>query len=104
MGGAMMTTDVCDRCWGSGDEHSHGTDLRRLRHEEDKRVAERAADLFANRCGVTYRGVRPGIRELCDELDRFARGRKKRAEGFDVACRVLAKLLRELCDAADNGQ
>lgn len=29
MGGASMTEDVCDRCWGSGNRASPGKDLRR---------------------------------------------------------------------------
>ena len=28
IGGAAMTEDVCDKCWGSGDELAPGTDLR----------------------------------------------------------------------------
>ena len=30
IGGQMMTNDVCDKCWGSGDEHKHWTNLRAL--------------------------------------------------------------------------
>lgn len=30
MGGASMTTDVCDKCWGSGDKHRPGENLRAL--------------------------------------------------------------------------
>jgi hypothetical protein len=33
IGGSMVTSDVCDHCWGSGDEHRHGADLRRLMAE-----------------------------------------------------------------------
>lgn len=29
IGGAAMTTDVCDKCWGSGDKYKLGTDLRK---------------------------------------------------------------------------
>lgn len=28
--GQMMTSDVCDVCWGTGDKRRKGTDLRRL--------------------------------------------------------------------------
>jgi hypothetical protein len=103
MGGSMMTRDVCDRCWGSGDQDEPWTDLRRLRNEERQRIAEGAATLFAERCGVAFRCVRPGLRELVGELERFARGRKPRADGFDTACLCLATLLTELCDAAETG-
>jgi hypothetical protein len=30
IGGSMCTTDVCDRCWGTGDLHRRGADLRYL--------------------------------------------------------------------------
>lgn len=29
-GGSMMTEDICDRCWGTGDQTRKGADLRRL--------------------------------------------------------------------------
>jgi hypothetical protein len=99
MGGAAMTRDVCDRCWGSGDEHSHWTDLRKLRREEDHRVALAAGVLFEQRCGVWLRSLLPAIDELCLELDRFERQRRKRSPGFDTVTRCLAKLLRELAAA-----
>lgn len=30
MGGAMTTDDVCDACWGTGDAHNRGADLREM--------------------------------------------------------------------------
>jgi hypothetical protein len=29
-GGQAMTSDVCDKCWGSGDRHHTGSDLRKV--------------------------------------------------------------------------
>ena len=29
-GGQMITSDICDRCWGSGDKSNKWTNLRRL--------------------------------------------------------------------------
>ena len=98
MGGASITKDVCDACWGSGDAEQPWTDLRRLRSEESARVAAAAASLFADRCGVAFRSVRPGLQELAGEIARLGRGRKARAEGFGVACLCLAKLLVELVE------
>ena len=43
IGGQMMTSGVCDHCWGSGDEHEHGADLRKIRglqRAKDRRIAE----------------------------------------------------------------
>jgi hypothetical protein len=43
IGGATMTSGVCDHCWGSGDEHNHGADLRKMigvLRAKDARIAE----------------------------------------------------------------
>lgn len=96
MGGASMTMDVCDVCWGSGDKDYPWTDLRKLRNGEDARVAARAATLFADRCGMGLSVLIPGIKELISELEKFERQRRKRTYGFDVVTSCLAKLLKEL--------
>ena len=33
IGGAAMTTDVCASCWGTGDAHRHGVNLKELTSE-----------------------------------------------------------------------
>lgn len=99
MGGCMMTKDVCDHCWGSGDEHRHWTDLKKLRAEETKRVHERAAELFAHRSGVELKSLHPALEELCTELDKFSRQRRPRPQGFDTVVRCLSGLLRDLVKA-----
>lgn len=30
IGGQSITRDVCDHCWGTGDEHKKGRDLRKI--------------------------------------------------------------------------
>jgi len=96
MGCSMMTMDVCDRCWGSGDKYNLWTDLRALKNGEDARVEARAVTLFADRCGMGLSVLVPGMKELVTELDKFERQRRKRPYGFDVVASCLAKLLREL--------
>ncbi len=34
IGGCAMTTGVCDKCWGSGDEKNPGENLREKRDKE----------------------------------------------------------------------
>lgn len=83
MGGCMMTWDVCDVCWGSGDRYRHGVDLRRLRDEENKRVAERAVDLLAHSCGATFdvaKGATWDIIRALEKLSDTAMKSRKRAE------------------------
>lgn len=100
MGGAMMTADVCDLCWGSGDKSRPWTDLRRLRNEETARVHERAGELFAHRCGVEMRTLHPALDALVVELRAFARQRRPRPTGFDTVTTCLANLLTDLVKAA----
>jgi hypothetical protein len=100
MGTASCERDVCDVCWGSGDHNRPWTDLRKLRDEEKVRIAEAAGRLFAERCGLFMTILRPGIEELCQELDKFQRGRKVRARGFNTVAGCLAKLLREIVEAS----
>jgi len=96
MGCSMMTMDVCDRCWGSGDKYNLWTDLRALKNGEDAKVKARAATLFADRCGMGLRSLRPGIKALAEEMDKYERERKTRPSGFKTVASCLAKLLREL--------
>jgi len=99
MGGARMTRDVCDTCWGSGDAHDHWTDLRKLRAEEDHRVLLRASTLFKDRLGVEFRSLLPALDALAAEMDAFSRQRRPRPQGFDTVTRCLALLLRDLVGA-----
>ena len=96
MGGAAMTKDVCDHCWGSGDENDHWTDLRRLKNEQDVRVHQLAGELLAHRCGIGLNILKPALLELCNELDKFERQRRPRPDGFDTVSRCLAGVLRDL--------
>jgi len=36
IGGSMMTADVCNGCWGTGDEHRKGVDLRKVSFEDTR--------------------------------------------------------------------
>jgi hypothetical protein len=102
MAGAAMTRGVCDVCWGSGDAERHWTDLRKLRDEQDERIAAGAAELLARAVGLKFKLLRPGLRELIGELEKFGRSRKGRADGFDTACRALANVLTEMLNATEK--
>lgn len=43
IGGSMITSDVCNGCWGTGDADRKGVDLRKLAGMEAALAAERAA-------------------------------------------------------------
>lgn len=99
MGGATVTRDVCDACWGSGDGDNTWTNLREVDARQRAAVAKATLEALAANCGTYLGSMHPAFRELCKELDRLARGRK-RPVFFDVACQVLARALRQGCIAA----
>jgi hypothetical protein len=75
-GAAAMTLDVCDACWGTGDRYRTGCDLRRLRDEEQKRIAERAVELLAQSCGATFSTSYKSVIEIINVIQKLADGRK----------------------------
>lgn len=63
VGGQMLTSGVCDRCWGSGDESKPGVDLWEV--EATRARAEKAE---------------AEVRRLSDALDAAARIVKRKAD------------------------
>lgn len=113
MGGAAMTRDVCDQCWGSGDKHEPWTDLRKLRDEASVNVKREAAVLLEQRMGVFLTSLHPAIEALCVVLDKESRRRKNplgtdfwSVRNWELVTTQLAKILRELVAAVpprENG-
>lgn len=102
MGGAMITSDVCDVCWGSGDAERPWTNLRKLHNTERERIHLGAAALLAERCGVGLRTLLPGLDELVAELRKFERQRRPRPYGFDTVARCLANTIADMVRAKRN--
>lgn len=98
MGGSLLTRDVCDLCWGSGDATIPWTDLRKLTAEEERRVSARAVGLLAEMAGAKLAVMHGAIAAIAEELERLAKGRKARPEWFTEACTSLAKTLRRGLD------
>lgn len=96
-----FTHDVCDTCWGSGDAHRHGVNLREQEATFNARVAERALSLFADKAGVGLGTIRPAALAVANELDGLSRMKNKvRVPWFSLVCEQVAKALREGVDAA----
>lgn len=104
-GGNAMTVSVCDRCWGSGDEREHWTDLRRLRNTEEDRVRQAAATRLASSLGVNFltTGHREAIRAVIVELNRLTNKRKPPVgddffarRAWEHVCSKLASHLEEV--------
>lgn len=102
-GGARPQKDVCDACWGTGDAHRHGVNLRKMAEEERARVAEAALHLFADKAGIALETMRPAVHELAKELDALSRkSRVTRPPWFGMLCELMAKTLREGLNAAER--
>jgi len=96
MGGAAMSVDVCDRCWGSGNQDRPWTDLRKLQAGEDARVALRAATFLADSVGAGLTVAHPALRAIAAELLRLSNGRKPRPSFFYDLSKALAKALTRM--------
>lgn len=102
MGGQMITNDVCDRCWGSGDRYRSGCDLRKLRDEESARVAARAVDALASAAGAKFTSARRQVAEIATVLrDAAAAADKKRNGNPARDSIVFAPLARSLASMLD---
>ena len=107
MGGASMTLDVCDICWGTGDVHRIGVDLRKQRDEEAVRVAEAAVSLLARSVGahLTLTVTAPALKELISELNKLSRGRTERPRFFyDITASLASTLQRAVTAAAERNK
>lgn len=76
IGGQAVTQDVCDHCWGTGDAHRKGADLRRITAERQAWEAEQCAEWLARRSGAKLSMMRAHLLLLADVVEREARKRK----------------------------
>lgn len=53
IGGQAMTVDVCEDCWGTGDENKKGFDLRRIKIFKDNEKCLRKMLWLGHGCPVT---------------------------------------------------
>lgn len=95
MGTASMAWDVCNVCWGTGDESRTGVDLRKQRDEFNATVALEAGKyLTIGVGGLTV--TRPALKAIADELEKLSRGRKPRPRFFYDMAQYLAHKVRDM--------
>lgn len=101
-GTASFEWDVCDRCWGSGDEHRHGLDLRELTAQRAKWEEDQVHDYLQQRLGIGLGGMRRRVNELADFCGIQSRRRKipekESAFWWSHNWTELASILRKLAD------
>lgn len=81
VGGQMLTSGVCDRCWGSGDKSKPWVDLREV---EATRVRAEKAEAENAR-------LREGMMEALTEGARLTGENARLASALDAAARVVAR-------------
>ena len=91
-----MEWDVCDVCWGTGDESRKGVDLRKQRDEFNAAIVLEAAKLLSTAVGAYLTVTRPAITALAEEVEKLSRGRKERPDYFYDLARSLANTLRRM--------
>jgi hypothetical protein len=105
-GGAGTTScerDVCDSCWGTGDRYRTGCDLRRLRDEEAKRVAQAAIDLLANSAGAQLGTCGGAVLHIIRALDAIVDKRGAPAAPYlPEMARALGNTLRRAIGAPER--
>jgi hypothetical protein len=95
MGGQTITVDVCDACWGSGERDRPWANLRTMRNDIERMVAERAVDALARAAGATLQTTRKEVAEIAEILRTASRKR-----GKSIWFGPLAKSLADLLDRA----
>lgn len=80
-GGQALTSGVCDRCWGSGDESKPGANLR-----EAEATRVRAARLEAENARL-----REGMMEALTEGARLTGENARLSSALDASARVVAR-------------
>jgi hypothetical protein len=102
MGGASLTKDVCDHCWGSGDAFDHWTDLRKLRDSRETEIQNRVRSWFADQLGTELTTFQPALREVLIEVEKLTR-KRKRSFWFYRAAEVFTQTVRRLLGDPDPG-
>ena len=68
VGGAMMTKDVCDRCWGTGREDYTGFDLRKMMATHRELETSSSRRWFEERIGAGTKIISQAFGEIAKTL------------------------------------
>ena len=96
MGGASITTGICDQCWGSGDRVHEWLNLRSLREDNAEAVARDAVDALARSCGAGMASTGKSVRQIITHLEALQRKRKIGNDPVDFWMLPLANGLANL--------
>lgn len=99
IGGQACTKDVCDSCWGTGDLHRKGVDLRKQRNEFNSAVKHEVTKYLSNLAGISPSNARAVTVWIANEIEKLANKRKVPKEVENVVywqslCKYLAYRIR----------
>lgn len=107
MGGAAMTWDQCDMCWGSGDMGRPWPSIRELEAKRSDWEADQCAKWLSRSAGCELRTFRSSLSAVVDVIEREGR-RRKAPPGQDPfwyfrAAEAMASVLRRLLSDKEEG-
>lgn len=76
IGGQAITSDVCDSCWGTGDAHRKGADLRVLMRQQMAWDADQCAQWLARQSGIGLGLFKESAAHIVAALRKESRRRK----------------------------
>lgn len=82
VGTASCERDICDECWGTGDFHRKGTDIRKLENALKSKEASDCANWLMNKTGINFKFTRGHWKHLLERLDK-EQNRRKLPEGIN---------------------
>lgn len=83
IGGASITNDVCDRCWGSGDTNRPGVNLRQMMAARAAWEDQQVIEFLSRKLGMGLGDMRQRVIDLAALCDKEA-GRRKIPDGKDM--------------------
>jgi len=98
MGGASITVDVCDVCWGTGRTDKKGPNRRKIEAHARDLEAKSSRQWFEQNIGAELGSMRQSFEEIAGKL------RRARWSGFSVsrAAEVVAGTLEEIVQEKDT--
>lgn len=76
VGGAAMTRDVCDVCWGSGDKGRPFTNLREWMNHDNEMSREQSFKYLQSYIGGDYKTMKSTLLHFADIIEKETRKRK----------------------------
>lgn len=102
IGGAAMREDVCDKCWGSGDEEHPWTDLQKAEQNKEKEIARRAGRFLTEALGGDHDVYKPAIKEIAEDIEKLSYPTSPKAKYYASLTMSLSRALNEMIESTNK--